>query len=82
VLSEVSTVAGTDHFLNFFSMGHGLGTALRRKQGDGKVVTWNKSSATLRMQSDEAYTEREMAAAKGAPLLAALKEKFDDKTTQ
>lgn len=73
---------GPKHFLNFFSMGHGLGTALRRKQGDGKVVTWNKSSATLRMQSDEAYTEREMAAAKGAPLLAALKEKFDDKTTQ
>ena len=71
---------GPRHFLNFFSMSHGSGVSLKRKQSCGNVVTWNKSSATLRMQSDEAYTEREMAAAKGAPLLAALKEKIDEQT--
>jgi len=72
---------GPRHFLNFFSMVHGLGVPLQRKQSCGKIVTWNKSSATLRMQSDEAYTEREMAATKGAPLLAALKEKINEQTT-
>lgn len=69
---------GPRHFLNFFSMSHGLGTPLKRKQSCGNVVTWNKSSATLRMQSDEAYTEREMAATQGAPLLSALKENFHE----
>ncbi|MBK6854421.1 MAG: cytidine deaminase [Burkholderiales bacterium] len=65
VIFEPFTGVGARRFLDFFSMNLGSGNKLRRKDADGKVVSWEKDGARLRVSLLPAsYLEVESSAVK------------------
>lgn len=60
VLFEPFIGVGARRFLDFFSMGAGAGSKLKRKNKDGSVIDWDKDSAKLRVTLlPESYLEVE-----------------------
>lgn len=60
VLFEPFIGVGARRFLDFFSMGAGAGSKLKRKNKDGTIIEWDKDSAKLRVTLlPESYLEVE-----------------------
>lgn len=65
VLFEPFIGVGARRFLDFFSMGSGAGSKLKRKNKDGTIIEWDKDKTKLRVTLlPESYLEIEKSAIK------------------